>query len=263
MDLALFEDLDLSEFQIKLQIIELAKTDKRVPVLVCERRLVEVYFNLCKQRDSVCRELNELSETHVEYRPLLKVYKELKARIHRLEKAIYFKCEETGDLRLLSSLVLHEGKIISTIALRRIHKQKAKEEAVKLKKQKQEARKTWTELQCKIADGEVTKEEFEQAISYKVTKEEWDYETDIFYKFGGIARLPIPTKEYAQMYLEHKIIMKRIWKERARQKAKKYTEKMMTFADHPVMRACILAGAGIINEDHPMYKEAMKMMDEV
>lgn len=210
---------------VKVTLIE--QNGIEVPHLIADRELVLFYFDYRNQRDQLYDQLQQLSPDDSTYGGLLKIYKEFKARCMRLEKAIYFQCEETGELRLFSSLVLHNDKIVWSKVPRdqkREELRKLKEETkMKVKKaqllqkrqQKEQeqqkrrelalAKRGKTELECQIMDGRVTEEDLKK-ISMVVTLKELEAEmrTCARYYRGSVEQL--------EKFAQHNIILSRIRK---------------------------------------------------
>lgn len=153
-------ELELKDvtFDVKHQIT--------LPVLTCKRELVLFYFNYRNLRDSVKSQL----DSNPEDLSLLKKFKELKARCARLEKAIYFQCEVSGEYRLLSSLTLMKGKIVFTRIARKIQK---KQQSLELEQQlEQRAIEMLTNIEnnkANLAKGQNTEDSTEQK-SRKISK---------------------------------------------------------------------------------------------
>ena len=182
------------EYKLTPEFIEIDGT--QVPILVCDREAVEYYFYL----------QDMLSRTDPEYQP--QAYKELRNRIMRICKAFYFRCEISGELRLLSSLCEFEGKIVFTRVKRQIlrergkvEKQKLKEQAKQMKQQKkveakqqkiQEAKEKSkslrgkTRLEIAMINGRVTQEEFEQ-VDKTITAEDYQKEFETLQESGALS----------------------------------------------------------------------------
>lgn len=94
-----------------------------ISYLVCDRNEANEYFRLLAIQNSAI----DGSDLHYEVTLLIK----------RLRKSIYYPCEATGELRLLNSLCIYEGKIVSTLYRRSCEARKKAEEKMKARQQKQ------------------------------------------------------------------------------------------------------------------------------
>lgn len=218
------------EYKLTPEFIEIDGV--QVPILVCDRETVEYYFYL----------QDMLSRTDPEYQP--QAYKELRNRIMRICKAFYFRCEISGELRLLSSLCEFEGKIIFTRVKRQIlrergkvEKQKLKEQAKQMKQQKkveakqqkiQEAKEKSkslrgkTRLEIAMINGRVTQEEFEQ-VDKTITAEDYQKEFETLQESGALSFI---TQDRLPKVMTHNIILERIYKLQAKRKTQEFMKTL-------------------------------------
>lgn len=198
-----------------------------VPILICDRETVLYYFNI----------VHELENTDQEQFP--NAYKELRNRVMRLRMAMYYPCEETGELRLLSSLCEFEGKIVFTRVKRSIIREReklVKQEERKMKKQEkqdlklkeQEARKQHalskrgkTRLECALIDGRITQADLD-AIDKTLTEEDFRKEFESMQKSGSLSFVK---QDRLPKVLAHNIWLDRIDKMIAEREAKKFLGK--------------------------------------
>ena len=94
--------------------------DIKVPALIASREVVLCYFKMAEQLAEL--ENKTLRPDSDDFH----AHKELKARTARLEKSMYYACEVTGELRLLSSLTLLDDRIVSNSEYRRVYKERRK-----------------------------------------------------------------------------------------------------------------------------------------
>lgn len=188
-----------------------------VPILVCDRETVLYYFDVVQQ----------LEHTDPEQFP--NAYKELRNRVMRLRMAMYYRCEISGELRLLSSLCLFEDKIIFTRVKRAIlrelkqqeklkekemNKQRKilqKEEAKELRKQQALAKRGKTRLEIAMMNGRVTEEEF-NAVDKTITPEDYQKEFELLQKSGLLSMIE---KDRLPKVMTHDIILERIYQLKA------------------------------------------------
>lgn len=188
-----------------------------VPILVCDRETVLYYFDVVQQ----------LEHTDPEQFP--NAYKELRNRVMRLRMAMYYRCEISGELRLLSSLCLFEDKIIFTRVKRAIlreRKQQAKlkekemkkqrkiiqkEEAKEQRKQQALAKRGKTRLEIAMMNGRVTEEEF-NSVDKTITPEDYQKEFELLQKSGLLSMIE---KDRLPKVMTHDIILERIYQLKA------------------------------------------------
>lgn len=188
-----------------------------VPILVCDRDTVLYYFDVVQQ----------LEHTDPEQFP--NAYKELRNRVMRLRMAMYYRCEISGELRLLSSLCLFEDKIIFTRVKRAILRERKqqekfkekemnkqrkilqKEEAKELRKQQALAKRGKTRLEIAMMNGRVTEEEF-NAVDKTITPEDYQKEFELLQKSGLLSMIE---KDRLPKVMTHDIILERIYQLKA------------------------------------------------
>lgn len=188
-----------------------------VPILVCDRETVLYYFDVVQQ----------LEHTDPEQFP--NAYKELRNRVMRLRMAMYYRCEISGELRLLSSLCLFEDKIIFTRVKRAIMRERKqqeklkeremkkqqkiiqKEEAKEQRKQQALAKRGKTRLEIAIMNGRVTEEEF-NAVDKTITPEDYQKEFELLQKSGLLSMIE---KDRLPKVMTHDIILERIYQLKA------------------------------------------------
>lgn len=188
-----------------------------VPILVCDRETVLYYFDVVQQ----------LEHTDPEQFP--NAYKELRNRVMRLRMAMYYRCEISGELRLLSSLCLFEDKIIFTRVKRAILRERKqqeklkekemnkqrkilqKEEAKELRKQQALAKRGKTRLEIAMMNGRVTEEEF-NAVDKTITPEDYQKEFELLQKSGLLSMIE---KDRLPKVMTHDIILERIYQLKA------------------------------------------------
>lgn len=222
------------EYKLTPEFIEI--DGSQVPILVCDRETVEYYFYL----------QGMLSRTDPEYQS--QAYKELRNRIMRICKAFYFRCEISGELRLLSSLCEFEGKIIFTRVKRQILRERGKDENKKLKEQskqikrqkkveaKQQAKEQKiqeakekskslrgkTRLEIAMINGRVTQDEFEQ-VDKTITAGDYQKEFDTLQKSGALSFI---TQDRLPKVMTHNIILERIYELQAKRKTREFMETL-------------------------------------
>lgn len=188
-----------------------------VPILVCDRETVLYYFDVVEQ----------LEHTDPEHFP--NAYKELRNRVMRLRMAMYYRCEISGELRLLSSLCLFEDKIVFTRVKRAILRERKqqekikeremkkqqkliqKEEAKEQRKQQALAKRGKTRLEIAMMNGRVTEEEF-NAVDKTITPEDYQKEFDLLQKSGLLSMIE---KDRLPKVMTHDIILERIYQLKA------------------------------------------------
>ena len=188
-----------------------------VPILVCDRETVLYYFDVVQQ----------LEHTDPEQFP--NAYKELRNRVMRLRMAMYYRCEISGELRLLSSLCLFEDKIVFTRVKRAILRERKqqeklkekemkkqqkiiqKEEAKELRKQQALAKRGKTRLEIAMMNGRVTEEEF-NAVDKTITPEDYQKEFELLQKSGLLSMIE---KDRLPKVMTHDIILERIYQLKA------------------------------------------------
>lgn len=188
-----------------------------VPILVCDRETVLYYFNVVQQ----------LEHTDPEQFP--NAYKELRNRVMRLRMAMYYRCEISGELRLLSSLCLFEDKIIFTRVKRAILRERKqqeklkekemkkqqkiiqKEEAKEQRKQQALAKRGKTRLEIAMMNGRVTEEEF-NSVDKTITPEDYQKEFELLQKSGLLSMIE---KDRLPKVMTHDIILERIYQLKA------------------------------------------------
>ena len=221
------------------KVIFVEQNGIQVPHLVADREMVLFYFDYRKQRDEIYDQLQNIDPNSSGYVELFKVYKEFKARCHRLEKAIYFQCEETGELRLFSSLTLYNDKIVwtkvprdekrleqrkikeeikmNTKKAQQLAKQQRKEQRLQKRKELSLAKRGKTELECQIMDGRITDEDLQNVsmeIQINELKEEMRQCSTYFR--GDVAQL--------EKFAMHNIVLKRVREYKARKETEKFME---------------------------------------
>lgn len=211
-------------FNVKPDFLQI--DGQAVPILVCDRETVLYYFDVVEQ----------LEHTDPEQFP--NAYKELRNRVMRLRMAMYYCCEISGELRLLSSLCLFEDKIIFTRVKRAIlreRKQKdklkeremkkqlkiqQKEEAKELRKQQALAKRGKTRLEIAMMNGRVTEEEF-NAVDKAITSEDYQKEFDQMQKSGVLSFVE---QDRLPKVLTHNIILDRIYQLKADRETAKFMQ---------------------------------------
>lgn len=192
-----------------------------VPILVCDRETVLYYFDL----------VENLKHTDPEHFP--NAYKELRNRVLRLRMAMYYRCEVSGELRLLSSLCLFEDKIVFTRVKRSILRERKQQERIKEREMKKQqkilqkeeakeqrkqqaksqalAKRGKTRLEIAMMNGRVTEEEF-NAVDKTITPEDYQKEFDLLQKSGLLSMIE---KERLPKVMTHDIILERIYQLKA------------------------------------------------
>ena len=188
-----------------------------VPILVCDRETVLYYFDVVQQ----------LEHTDPEQFP--NAYKELRNRVMRLRMAMYYRCEISGELRLLSSLCLFEDKIVFTRVKRAILRERKqqeklkeremkkqqkiiqKEEAKEQRKQQALAKRGKTRLEIAMMNGRVTEEEF-NTVDKTITPEDYQKEFELLQKSGLLSMIE---KDRLLKVMTHDIILERIYQLKA------------------------------------------------
>lgn len=74
-----------------------------VPKIFVTREMVEFCLILRRERDSMAPDPTKDP----------KLFTEINARVNRLEKAFYYRCEISNEPHLISSLEFHKGKIVA------------------------------------------------------------------------------------------------------------------------------------------------------
>ena len=195
-----------------------------VPILVCDRETVLYYFDVVQQLE------------HTDQEQFPNAYKELRNRVMRLRMAMYYRCEISGELRLLSSLCLFEDKIIFTRVKRAILRERKqqeklkekemnkqrkiiqKEEAKELRKQQALAKRGKTRLEIAMMNGRVTEEEF-NAVDKTITSEDYQKEFDQMQKSGVLSFVE---QDRLPKVLTHNIILDRIYQLKADRETAKF-----------------------------------------
>ena len=170
-----------------------------VPILVCDREAVLYYFDVVQQ----------LEHTDPEQFP--NAYKELRNRVMRLRMAMYYRCEISGELRLLSSLCLFEDKIVFTRVKRAILRER---------KQQALAKRGKTRLEIAMMNGRVTEEEF-NSVDKTITSEDYQKEFDQMQKSGVLSFVE---QDRLPKVLTHNIILDRIYQLKADRETAKFMQ---------------------------------------
>ena len=212
------------DFNVKPDFLQI--DGQAVPILVCDRETVLYYFDVVQQ----------LEHTDPEHFP--NAYKELRNRVMRLRMAMYYRCEISGELRLLSSLTLFEDKIIFTRVKRAILRERKqqeklkekemnkqrkiiqKEEAKELRKQQALAKRGKTRLEIAMINGRVTEEEF-NAVDKTITSEDYQKEFDQMQKSGVLSFVE---QDRLPKVLTHNIILDRIYQLKADRETAKFMQ---------------------------------------
>lgn len=234
-----FDNIE-QNYNVELKFIELKNAPgKPVPVLVCDRNLVLMYFGYVKTRDELFERLQSIAGDEIDYAPTLKVYRELKARIDRLEKSIYFECEQTGELRLFSSLVIFEDKIVHTKVVRdKVKLEKKQQAKIDLKKKQEEyarARRGKTELELDLMDGKITEDQVKE-VMHTITREEWIQECKNFVKDGHTMFMEDPTDAKIGHICWHRLLRRRVIRKQIERETDKKMEMLNSMFHHPVVQ---------------------------
>lgn len=109
-------------FQAKFEITFKQSKDIELPIILADKEIINLYLSYRDQRDQILKEIEENKEDAKIIDRLTKIYKELKSRTSTFERSFYFKCEETGEIKLLRAVVMHDGKAVTFKVYRKIVK---------------------------------------------------------------------------------------------------------------------------------------------
>lgn len=117
---------DLTELGVSMVLREI--DGFVVPALLADKNLALWFLTFKFNKFELDKELNTLKQNSnydaikntPEIVELRRLHREYKARLYRLEKSMYFKCEATDEIVFLGNIHLHEGKLVSYKYLKKI-----------------------------------------------------------------------------------------------------------------------------------------------